>query len=82
VKRLIVAVAALLALGGASVAEAGRARQGARQRLASGASNMTRPGAALIAWYLNPARGAKGRGQPSRAGFSVLGGEPLAALEL
>jgi hypothetical protein len=27
-----------------------------RQRLATGASNMTRPGADLIAWYLNPDR--------------------------
>ena len=27
-----------------------------RQRLAAGASNMTRPGADLIAWYLNPDR--------------------------
>jgi hypothetical protein len=27
-----------------------------RQRLAMGASNMTKPGAALIAWYLNPDR--------------------------
>jgi hypothetical protein len=28
----------------------------ARQRLAMGAANMTRPGADLIAWYLNPDR--------------------------
>jgi len=39
-----------------SEAKLGGKLEKVRQRLAMGASNMTKPGAELIAWYLNPDR--------------------------
>ena len=47
-----------------------------RQRLTMGASNMTRPGADLIAWYLNPDRLAVARRQHAAAGGVHRGAGP------
>ena len=46
------AEAVRVSLGG----EAAAKLEKVRQRLAIGAANMTKPGADLIAWYLNPDR--------------------------